>query len=29
MDEKRTINVIGVDTSIDIKRLTIPDVYAS
>ncbi len=29
MDEKKTINIIGVDQSVDIKRLTIPDVYAS
>ena len=28
-DEKKTINVIGVDTSVDVRRLTIPDVYAS
>ncbi len=28
-DDKKTINLIGVDTTVDIKRLTIPDVYAS
>ena len=28
-DSKKTINIIGVDTSVDVKRLTIPDVYAS
>ncbi len=28
-DNKKTINIIGVDTSVDVKRLTIPDVYAS
>ena len=28
-DKERIINVIGVDTSVDVKRLTIPDVYAS
>ncbi len=29
MDEKKTITLIGVDTSVDVRRLTIPDVYAS
>ncbi|MDE6284405.1 MAG: DNA-directed RNA polymerase subunit beta [Bacilli bacterium] len=28
-DEKKTITLIGIDTSVDVKRLTIPDVYAS
>ncbi len=29
MDEAKTITLIGVDTSVDVRRLTIPDVYAS
>ena len=29
LDGKRVINLIGVDTSVEEKRLTIPDVYAS
>ncbi len=28
-DKKKTIKVIGIDTSIDEKRLTIPDIYAA
>ena len=28
-DKERIINLIGIDTSVDVKRLTIPDVYAS
>ena len=28
-DKEKVINIIGVDTSVDVKRLTIPDVYAS
>ena len=28
-DSKKTINIIGIDPSIDVRRLTIPDVYAS
>ena len=28
-DSKKTLNIIGVDQSVDIRRLTIPDVYAS
>ena len=28
-DEKKTITLIGVDTTVDVKRLTIPDIYAS
>ena len=28
-DSKKIINVIGVDQSVDVRRLTIPDVYAS
>ncbi len=28
-DKEKIINIIGVDTSVDVKRLTIPDVYAS
>ena len=29
LDEKKTITLIGVDQSVDVRRLTIPDVYAS
>jgi len=28
-DEKKVLNVIGIDTNVDVKRLTIPDVFAS
>ena len=28
-DSKKTINIIGVDQSVDVRRLTIPDIYAS
>lgn len=28
-DSKKTLNIIGVDQSVDVRRLTIPDVYAS
>ena len=28
-DNKKTINIIGVDQSVDVRRLTIPDIYAS
>ena len=28
-DNKKTFNIIGVDQSVDVRRLTIPDVYAS
>ena len=28
-DEKKTFTLIGVDQSVDVRRLTIPDVYAS
>ncbi len=28
-DSKKTITLIGIDPSVDVKRLTIPDVYAS
>ena len=28
-DKKKTLTLIGVDQSVDLKRLTIPDVYAS
>src|SRR5699024_5756170 len=27
LDEKKTITIIGTDTSVDVRRLTIPDVY--
>ena len=29
MDSKKTINIIGIDPSVDVRRLTIPDIYAS
>ncbi len=29
LDAKKTINIIGVDQSVDVKRLTIPDIFAS
>ena len=28
-NKEKVINIIGIDTSVDVKRLTIPDVYAS
>ncbi|MBD8922524.1 DNA-directed RNA polymerase subunit beta [bacterium] len=28
-DNKKAINIIGVDQSVDVRRLTIPDIYAS
>ncbi len=28
-NKERIINIIGIDTSVDVKRLTIPDVYAA
>ncbi len=28
-DNKKVINIIGVDQSVDVRRLTIPDIYAS
>ena len=28
-DEKKTITIIGTDATVDVRRLTIPDVYAS
>ena len=28
-NSKKTINIIGVDQSVDVRRLTIPDIYAS
>ena len=29
IDSKKTVKIIGIDTSVDEKRLTIPDIYAS